>query len=137
MDYIIPQSKLSKSIYNYIDELFASKDGKTKIFKLDSIDDEGRSLIDAYDFVNNDYYDEGSEYLFSWTGEEYYKTLYSQGDITKSESERLSSESPNVEIIDTDKLNSLNGLFGDLWRPIFMKWFKNKTNLPVKTLYPR
>lgn len=69
MKYIITESKLNTSVYNFIDELFASEDGSPEIFKLDSIDSDGRSLIDSYDFVNNDYYsDEGSDYLFSWAG---------------------------------------------------------------------
>ena len=78
MKYIITESKLNSSVYNFMDNLFASKNGNTEIYKLDSIDEDGGSLIDSYDFVNDNYYsDEGSEYLFSWTGKEYFKTVYS------------------------------------------------------------
>ncbi len=135
MKIIITESKMNSTIYNFIDELFASKDGNPEIFKLDSFDSDGAPLIDAFDFVNSDYYgDEGSDYLFSWTGKEYYKTIYAQGDITKFEYERMILVSPFVEIIDKDAIDSLNGYFGDLWKPVFKQWFKDKTGLDYKTL---
>jgi hypothetical protein len=135
MKYIITESKLNTSVYNFIDELFASEDGNPEIYKLDSIDSDGRSLIDSYDFVNNDYYsDEGSEYLFTWTGKEYFKTIFSQGYITKTEYEEMLSESPVVSILDTDAKEKLNNFFGDLWKPVFKQWFKDKTGLDYKTL---
>jgi hypothetical protein len=137
MDYIIPQSKLSKSIYNYISELFASEDGDTTIHKLESIDEDGNPLVDSYDFINNDYYDgDKQDYLFTWTGPGYYKSITPRY-ITQIEMEQLSKKCPNVEILDKDTLNSLNGLFGDLWKPVFIKWVEDKTNLPVKTLFPK
>lgn len=127
---------MNSAIYNFIDELFASEDGNPEIFKLDSFDSDGAPLIDAFDFVNSDYYsDKGSDYLFSWTGKEYYKTIYAQGDTTKFEYERISSESPTFEILDKDAIVSLNGYFGDLWKPVFKEWFKDKTGMDYKTLY--
>ena len=135
MKYIITESKLNTSVYNFIDELFSSEDGSPEIFKLDSIDSDGRSLIDSYDFVNNDYYsDEGSDYLFSWAGKEYFKTIFSQGYITKTEYEGMISESPMVSILDADAKEKLNNFFGDLWKPVFKQWFKDKTGLDYKTL---
>ena len=136
MKVILTESKANTLIYNFIDKTFAAKDGNTKIYKLQAfIDDE--PLIDAYDFVNADYYsDEGvDEYLFTWTGKEYYMTIYSQGDITKDEYERFSSLSPNVEITDTDALKRFNTYFGDLWKPVFKQWFKDKTGMDYKTLF--
>ena len=135
MKYIITENKMKSSIYNFMDNLFKSEDGNTEIFKLDSIDSDGASLIDSYDFVNNDYYsDEGSEYLFTWTGKEYFKTIYSQGYITKIEYEGMVSESPTVSILDADAKEKLNNFFGDLWKPVFKQWFKDKTGLDYKTL---
>ena len=135
MKYIITESKLNSSIYNFMNNLFSSKDGNPEIYKLDSIDSDGVSLIDSFDFVNSDYYsDEGSEYLFSWTGKGYFKTVYSQGYITKFEYEGMLSESPMVSILDSNAKEKLNNFFGDLWRPIFKQWFKDKTGLDYKTL---
>lgn len=136
MKIIITESKMNSAIYNFIDELFVAKNGNTEIFKLDSVDEDGRAIVDAYDFVNDDYYDDnGSDYLFSWTGKEYYKTIYAQGLITKFEYEKMASESPTCEIIDRDATNSLNSYFGDLWKPVFKQWFKDKTGMDYKTLY--
>jgi hypothetical protein len=135
MKIIITESKMNSAIYNFIDEIFASKDGNNKIFKLNAFV-EREPLTDAFDFVNSDYYsDDGSDYLFSWTGKEYYKTIYAQGDITKLEYERMVSESPTSEILDRDAIDSLNGYFGDLWKPVFKQWFKDKTGMDYKTLY--
>jgi hypothetical protein len=118
-----------------MDNLFSSKDGNPEIYKLDSVDSDGASLIDSFDFVNSDYYsDEGSEYLFSWTGKEYFKTVFSQGYITKIEYEKMVSESPMVVILDKIAKEELNNFFGDLWKPIFKQWFKDKTGLDYKTL---
>ena len=126
---------MNSAIYNFIDELFASKDGNPEIFKLDSFDSDGAPLTNAFDFVNSDYYsDEGSEYLFSWTGKEYFKTIFSQGYITKFEYEGMVSESPMVSILDDDAKEKLNNFFGDLWKPVFKQWFKDKTGLDYKTL---
>jgi hypothetical protein len=136
MKYLITESKLSSAIYNFIDETFASEDGNPEIFKLDAIDFVGAPMIDSFDFVNSDYYsDEGSDYLFTWTGEEYYKTLYAQGDITKFEYERLASEAPSVVILDEKTKEQLNNFFGELWKPVFKQWFKDKTGMDYKTLY--
>ncbi len=31
-------------------------------------------------------------------------------------------------------IESLNGYFGDLWRPVFKQWFKDKTDMDYKIL---
>lgn len=127
---------MNSAIYNFIDEVFASKDGNPKIIKLNALDSDGTPLTDAFDFVKSDYYDDNGdrEPIFTWTGKEYYKTIYAQGDITKYEYERLVPESPFVEIMDGDISDSLNGYFSDLWRPVFKQWFKDKTGMDYKTL---
>ena len=67
MKYIITESKMNSAIYNFIDEIFESKDGNNKIFKLNAFA-EREPLTDAFDFVNSDYYsDDGSDYLFGKT----------------------------------------------------------------------
>lgn len=135
MKYIITESKLNSSVYNFMDNLFTSKDGNPEIFKLDSTDSDGRSLIDSYDFVNNDYWKVlGSDYLFSWTGKEYFKNIHSQGYITKTEYEGMASKLPMVSILDGDIKDELNNFLGDLWKPVFKQWFKDKTGLDYKTL---
>jgi len=41
---------------------------------------------------------------------------------------------PVVEIVNYSKLDALNNMFGELWRPVFITWFENTFSLPVKTL---
>ena len=131
MKYIITESKLNSVIYEFMDELFGSE-----IHTLPGLDDNGDELVDAYDFVNDEYYgDEGSDYLFSWTGEGYYKSLIQDGHIGKTEWERLKSQAPIVEIFSMYDKEKLNGYFGNTWKPVFKQWFKNKTGMDYKTLY--
>ena len=134
MKYIITESRLNQAIYEFMDDSFASKDGSPKIFKLPSMDSDGAPLPESFDFVNSDYYEENGEPLFTWTGEEYWKTIYAQGYITKYEYEGSVKEFPSVEILDDDVIVSLNGYFGDLWIPVFKEWFKDKTGMDYKTL---
>jgi len=131
MKYLITESKLEQVIYDYIDKLFAAENGKTEIHKLNSIDEDGKDIDGAYDFVNDDYYDDDNQdYLFSWTGKEYYENHQSQSFGT-----RLVNEAPIVEILDKNKVMTLNSIFSEMWEPIFDKWFQDKVNLPIKTLY--
>jgi hypothetical protein len=126
MKYLITESKLNSAIYDYIDNLF--KEGK-KIHMVkhtrtdeDTLDDE--EVAGAYDFFHK-----GEDELFIWTGEEYYNRPYNKSAWTK-----WKALAPIVEIVNYQKLDSLNNMFGDLWRPVFIKWFENTFSLPVKTL---
>ena len=131
MKYIITESRLNQAIYDFIDDLFG-----TEIHTLPALDDNGDELVDAYDFVNDEYYgDEGSDYIFSWTGEGYYKSLIKDGHITKPEWIKLESQAPLVEIFSMYDKEKLNGYFGNTWKPVFKQWFKDKTGMDYKTLY--
>ena len=135
MKYLITESKLEQAIYDYIGSLFESENGNTEIHMLESIDEDGNKIDGAYDFVNDDYYEgDNQDYLFSWTDKKYYELL-APNYITQDEMERLSKNAPNVEIYDDNKVMTLNSMFGEMWKPIFIKWFENKVKLPVKTLY--
>ena len=134
MKVIITESKLDEVIYNYIDELFAAENGSTEIHKLESINHEqGGTLENAYDIVNDDYYDDDGDgdNLFTWLGRKYYENHPHQ-----SFGARFVDEAPIVEINDGSKIRNLDSYFGHLWKPVFIKWFKDKVNLPIKTLYP-
>ena len=136
MKYIITESKLNSAIYEFIDQAFASKDGNTEIHRLPALDEEGEEIIEAYDFVNDDYYSDSGvdDQLFAWTGEEYYESL-TPNYITNYEYERLASQAPLVDIYDKDISNKLNSYFGDAWKPVFKQWFKDKTGMDYKTLH--
>ena len=127
MKYVITESKLNSAIYDYIDNLF--KEGK-KIHMVKHIaraDDDTLSdeeVEGAYDFFHK-----GEDELFTWTGREYYERPYNKFAWTK-----WLELAPVVEIVDYSKLDTLNNMFGDLWRPVFITWFENTFSLPIKTL---
>lgn len=133
MKYIITESKLNQAIYDYLDELFSAENGDTEIIKMPSIDIDGNEMIGTYDFVNNDYYDNEGEYLFGWMTKEYFESI-TPTHITRHEMETLSKKSPIVEIYVKNKSNQLNNVFGDIWKPVFKQWFKDKSGLDYKTL---
>jgi hypothetical protein len=133
MKVIITESKLEKVIYDFMDELFAAENGNTEIHKLESLSASEKlnePIEGAYEFVNDDYYEHDQEYLFSWTGKEYYENHQRQ-----SFGARLINEAPIVEILDYERIKKLDSYFGDIWKPVFKKWFQDKVNLPIKTLY--
>jgi hypothetical protein len=139
MKYIITESKLDQVIYDYLDELFAAENGNSEIYKLEvfSTQPENRNepLEGQYDFVNDDYYETNDqEYLFSWTGKEYYESI-TPNYITQDEMEKYSKRTPIVEILDNNIVRQLDSYFGDLWKPAFKKWFVDKTEMDYKTLY--
>ena len=131
MKYLITESKLEQAIYQYIDNLFASQNGNTEIYKIPAIDEDG-DVEGAYDFVNDDYYEEGNQ-LFSWTGREYYDNEKRKNYMSKGI--KFIDLAPIVEIHDENKVRTLNLIFNEMWKPIFNKWFQDKVNLPIKTLY--
>jgi hypothetical protein len=137
MKYIITESKLEQAIYQYIDNLFASQNGNTEIYKLPAIPaipDTDEIIEGVYDFVNDDYYDgDNQDYLFSWTGREYYDNEKRKN--YQSKGQKFIDLAPIVEIHDENKVYTLNLYFNEMWKPIFNKWFQDKVNLPIKTLY--
>jgi hypothetical protein len=78
----------------------------------------------AYDFFHK-----GEPDLFIWTGKEYYDRPYNSSLFDK-----WRELAPIVEIVAYEKVDVLNNMFGDLWRPIFIKWFEDLFSLPIKTL---
>ena len=126
MKYVITESKLNRAIYEYIDNLF--KEGKKiEMVKYTNEDDDTLDDVEvdrAYDFFHR-----GDDDLFTWTGREYYNTP--KNGLNASKWLELA---PVVEIVNYEKLDALNNMFGDLWRPVFITWFENTFSLPVKTL---
>ena len=127
MKYLITESKLNSTIYDFIDNLF--HDGK-KIRMVKHTREDEDTLDDvevpgAYDF----FYEDSDDDLFTWTGREYYERPYNSSLFDK-----WRELAPIVEIVDYEKVDVLNNMFGDLWRPIFIKWFEDLFSLPIKTL---
>ena len=126
MKYLITESKLNSAIYEYIDQLF-HEGKKIEMVKHTRPDDdtfEDVEVEDAYDFFHK-----GEDDLFTWTGKEYYDRPFNSSLFSK-----WLELAPIVEIVDYEKVDVLNNMFGNLWRPIFIKWFEDLFSLPIKTL---
>jgi len=126
MKYIITESKLNSAIYDYIDNLF--HDGK-KIEMVKHTREDDDTIEDVEVDVAYDFFHRGDDDLFTWTGREYYNTPKNELNASK-----WLELAPVVEIVNYQKLDSLNNMFGDLWRPVFITWFENTFSLPIKTL---
>jgi len=126
MKYLITESKLNSAIYEYIDQLF-HEGKKIEMVKHTRPDDDTFEDVEvegAYDFFHK-----GKDDLFIWTGKEYYDRPYNSSLFDK-----WRELAPIVEIVAYEKVDVLNNMFGDLWRPIFIKWFEDLFSLSIKTL---
>ncbi len=128
MKYLITESKLNSAIYEYIDQLF-HEGKKIEMVKHtrhgnDADEDVEVEVEGAYDFFHK-----GEPDLFIWTGKEYYDRPFNSSLFDK-----WRELAPIVEIVAYEKVDVLNNMFGDLWRPIFIKWFEDLFSLSIKTL---
>lgn len=46
----------------------------------------------------------------------------------------IPKESSPLVALPEGRFNTLEGYFGDLWKPLFIDWFKENTGLPLKTV---
>ena len=125
MKYIITESKLESAIISYLDENFIPDYGwnnntihPTYQHHLDKWGDVVFFINDTDSYI---YYgcnaNAGPEDEF----------FAGYGHLHNYECPLLSIY-PRVS-------EQLNNYFGDMWKPVFKKWFENKVNLPIKTLY--
>jgi len=126
MKYLITESKLNSAIYEYIDELFHNG---YNIRMEEAEDEDGDPIEYAYDFIQEN---GGFGFLFTWTGKEYYEKE-GRENVT-SFGKRWIDYAPVVEISEDEIIDQLKGMFGDMWVPIFKKWFTDTFSLPVKTV---
>lgn len=106
MKYLISESKLNSFIYEYIDNNFYPDMGwhSPEFYQKIAIRDG------SVEFNNNAI----SAFVYV------YKTKI--GDILNK---------PKSIVFWPNTKKTLNGLFGDLWPPIFKKWFEDHTGLEV------
>lgn len=120
MKYIITESKLDDTIYNYIDKLFNIEDihwtNPTVYDDWDEWDDTNRVVFYVGDYLGED------DGCFYWYDCEYF-------DPGSPASEKC----PMINM-ETEYENKLSGYFGDLWHEPFKKWFTHNFDLPVKTI---
>ena len=123
MKIIITENQLNnieQYIYDYINELY----------DVDNIHYVEREL---YDFDNDEYVmsDDTHFYNFDYSDGETIFILYEKGYERIRDGKIM--EGPVLYIEDEDKIELLNQ-FGDLWKPVFKKWFKDNFDYEFKTI---
>ncbi len=122
MKYLITESKLENAIMNYLDELFDIQDlNWTHPYDYDDETGEEGDDENRIEFYIGDY--EGSdEGCFRWYACEYFHP-----------NSKAINECPTISI-ERQYTDTLNGYFGDMWKPTFKKWIKHHFDLDVKTV---
>lgn len=128
MRIIIKENKLEQVIYNHIDSYYDFDNiNWHHPYEFDEETDDYQENEFLIEFYYGDWEDsEYSHFIFDYFFPEYY------GDEPSSVPHK--KKAPILEIRDDDFVNELFTYFGDRWRPVFIKWFEDKFNLPVKTL---
>ena len=128
MKFIITENKVNEIILKQINIMYDINDfGWTP-----GIDEWGNEVDYAYKFYVLDY-DDDDNTIFRWYSEEYWTTDEGNEWGERFRNDML-SKSPML-VFDSDSgYNNLEGLFGNRWKPIFMKWFEDNFELPVKTI---
>lgn len=119
MKYIITESKLESAIISYLDENFYPDYGWTDSYQED-VDKWGDLVffindVDSYCYYGCNMQDGGEHNSFE-----------GYGSLNGFECPLLSIY-PRVS-------QQLNSYFGDVWKPIFKKWFEENTGLTVNQI---
>lgn len=123
MKIIITENQINnieQHIYDYLNELYDVNNinyGEMELYDFDN----GEYFM-SYDiiFYNGDYSDGEMVFIL-------YKKSYERNRDKKI------MEGPVLFIEDEDKIELLNQ-FGDLWEPVFKKWFKDNFDYEFKTI---
>jgi hypothetical protein len=121
MKYIISESKLEKTITNYLDMLFDVDNIHYTVPYAynDETGEEGDDLT-RMEFYIGDY--ENDDTCFRWYDCEYFSPGSHARDICPTVTVEYKYE------------NILNGYFGDKWKEPFRKWFIRNFDEQVKTV---
>ena len=127
MKYIIPENKLYRAIYNYIDSK-CSREEINWTYGID-YDPEGDEDIEDENFIYFYYGDWGGEQytdiVFNYYSKEYYEN--------EPNSEVWMDEAPILSVNYKDYWE-LQDMFGDYCKTPMKEWFENKFNLEVTTV---
>jgi hypothetical protein len=107
MKYIITESRLEKVIVDFLNSNFTPFDGWDPEEYIEKLEDDNGEL---YLFWDEDNTDDHMYYLW--------KALKKRGKVYLTDYH----------------YNFLTDLFGEHWKPIFIKWFEENTKLPVKSV---
>jgi hypothetical protein len=126
MKYVITESKLNKTIIEYLNNMFDVDDiNWTHPYEYNDETDEEYEDSNVINYYRGDYdgpYD--SDFVFRWIDPEY----FAGGDYIG-----LQKKSPILEIHENEG-ETLNAYFGNHWDAPFKIWFLENFRLPVKTI---
>jgi hypothetical protein len=108
MKYIITESRLENIILEFLNSNFVPYDG----WDPEGYRKELQNSTEIFLFLDNLDTDESM-----W---------YNRGGKSKKRYP--------VIVIPHEKYKTLTNLFGEYWKPIFIKWFEENTKLPVKSV---
>ncbi len=121
MKYEIQKSKLDDIMYKYIVDMFENDEHGELNYNY-FYDEYGNELDWTIDFYFGDYGDEYS--AFYWETDKIYEYW---GDIGTCD------ECPKIKI-NQELKEKLDGMFNNLWKPMFKKWLKENYDLEPKTI---
>lgn len=114
MKYKITKGRIDDFIYKYINEKFPKEDMNVVFF--DEL---------PYGTVYLKKHGENPRIDIALT---YYKPEYFEYSNPE-----MSEDAPYLIVQDSDFLNQMNELFGEIWHPIFEKWYGDNFKFPVNT----
>ena len=123
MKYIITESKLQDAIINYLNNMYDVVNIRWEHpMEIDGWNEDLDRLI---------FYKEDEDYkiIFNWYDKSYWNA--ERSDYAK----RFYEKSPILDFENANDLDSLNGYFGDIWVPVFKKWFQDIFRIPVKSIF--
>jgi hypothetical protein len=118
MKYIITESKLNKAILEYLKKRYENN------LSAQQIDCEIH-FYNGETLPNNKIF---TLYLKCHT----HRVLHNNTIIKMRD-----ARNPRLVFLNDSDYDSLHSLFGDLWEPIFKKWFEEITGLKIKTFSKR
>ena len=132
MKYILPQGRLFDSIHSYIDKYFEELELGWAYAPNEDDDNYDENIIEYFDT-------QYGNYEFQYIKKEYYENLMNNDlEYNVEFVDRWLDKAPLLEITDSLLPKRLNKIFdSNIWEPVFVKWFEDKYNLPVKTFVNR
>lgn len=121
MKYIITEQQaenLKQTILNYFEENLTPYDGwETTSQYMNELRDSGYEIF--LFLVDTD--EQGADEHMWYT-------------TSKNTHVRIPKKNSPLVALPDNRFNSLEGYFGDMWKPLFIEWFQKNTGLPVKTV---
>lgn len=107
MKYIITESRLGEVIVDFLDSNLTPYDGWNPEEYIEELEDDNGELFLFWDEDNTD-----NHMYYLW------KALKKRGKV----------------YLPDETYDFLTDLFGEHWKPVFIKWFEENTKLPVKSV---